>query len=471
MIITPVDRPLQWKNPPRLALGLSLVLTLIFIVWHLADISRQEQLAQQYQRTLMGTEWSLYETHALKTGQRTVLKRLKAEHAAGNDAAVAAYIAMDDGFVAAMQKSGLDYLPADSFEAWKKARAEFDPERNKLSARALGIDPQVLRPITFLTFSLVQPDTVQWLTAILLLLSVGLALELALGSGAVLAAFLGGGCIGALAFLLGNGSDVLPLSGASVGAAGVLGAFLMHFRQEAVLYFGRKTGKAFWTLPVWIALLLMEFFLSPLRLAELAAQIAAFASGPLWWLMYQKWFVHEGDAVPVIAEEPETDQDLVYRENLHLALEAAGRLEFAEAQKRLREMFKTSPQDLRILTQLYYLEKLNPSAPSYDATARRLFGLNAAGSDAAVLQIYRDYMRYSLNKTALDTETTLKLVIRFTRMSEVMEADKLMKTLVEKKATHALLGKAAQALAEAMERLQEPGKARFYRQLAASTAG
>lgn len=468
MIITPVDRPLQWKTPPRLVLGLSLVLSLIFMVWHTADISRQQQLTQQYQRTLMTTEWPLYETHALKTGQRAMLQQLKTEHAAGNNAAVAAYIAMDDGFVAAMHKSGQDYLPTETFDAWKKARAEFDPERNKLSARALGIDPQVFRPITFLTFSLVQPDTLQWLTAVLLLLSAGLALELTLGSGAVLAAFLGGGLTGALAFLLSNGSNVLPLSGASVGAAGVLGMFLMHFRRDPVLYFGRKKARSFWIVPFWVALLALEFFLSSLRTAELIAQITAFASGPLWWLVYQKWFLHEGDLAVVPEGVPEIDHDLAYRESLHQALEAVGRLEFAEGHKRLREMLKASPQDLRILTQLYYVEKLNPSTPSYDATARRLFGLNAAGSDPAILQIYRDYLRFSLDKPALDTETSLKLVLRFTRMNEVMEADKLMKTILERKAAHVLISKAAQALAEAMQRLQEPAKARFYRQLASS---
>jgi membrane associated rhomboid family serine protease len=367
-----------------------------------------------------------------------------------------------------MKKSGLDYLPAETFQAWKTARETFDPERNKLSARALGLDPQVFRPITFLTHSLIQPDIAQWFAAVLLLLVAGMALELALGSGAVLAGFLGGGLIGALAFLIGNGNNVLPLSGAGSGAAGILGMLVMHFHREPVLYFKRKQGRIFWIIPLWIALLAMQFFLSPLHITALAAQIAAFASGPLWWLIYQKWFMSDEVVELHIEEELVTDQDLVYREKLHLALEAIGRLEFTEGKKMLRELYKEHPQDLRILTQLYYLEKLDPGAPSYDAIARHLFGLNATGHDVLILQIYRDYMRLSLEKSALDTETSLKLVMRFTRMNEVMEADKLMKSLLEKQATHPVLTKAASALADAMERLHEPVKARFYRQVASS---
>jgi hypothetical protein len=59
----------------------------------------------------------------------------------------------------------------------------------------------------------------------------------------------------------------------------------------------------------------------------------------------------------------------------------------------------------------------------------------------------------------------MKMVARLTRMNEVMEADKLMRKVLEKNTTHPLISKTAQALGDALERMQEPARARFYRQL------
>jgi membrane associated rhomboid family serine protease len=475
MLLTPTDRPFDWKNPPRFALGLALVLLLIFIPWHLADLRLQSDLAEQYRAKLLVTEWPLYETHALKTGQRSTLNRLKADYAEGRENpqkldGVALYVAMDDGFVASMKKQGRDYLAPDQFTRWETARDEFDPQRGRLSGRALGIDPQKdtpLRPITFLTFGLVQADVIQFLSAILLIITLGIAIELAIGSGAVLAAFLGGGVTGAIAFLLSNGGNVLPLSGASVGMASVAGLYLMHFRGTRLRLFSRFDVPAYSFALLWLLLVAAEFILSPLRVSEVVARVAALASGPFWAFAYSKWFAHAADYMPVITSDaPEDDSQKAYREKLAKALDAVAQLEFPTAQKLLREMVKEYPSDLRVLTQLYYVEKLTPGTPAFEAVARRLFNFSTADSDALVLRLYRDYLRYSPEKAALDVDTGIKLVMRFTRMGEVMEADKLMRMVLDKKTEHALIGKTAAALADALERLREPTRARFFRQVA-----
>lgn len=473
MLLTPNDRPFDWKNPPRFALGLALVLLLIFIPWHLADQRLEKQLAEEYRTRLLATEWPLYETHALKTGQRATLNRLKADYEAAREHpekldSVALYVAMDDGFVAAMKAQGRDYLAPDQYTRWQDARAEFDPQRGKLSGRALGVDPQDFRPITFLTFGLVQADVVQFLAALLLLLTLGIAIELAIGSGAVLAAFLGGGATGALAFLLSNGGNVLPLSGASVGLAAVTGLYLMHFRAARLRLAGRLEVPAYAFALLWVMLVALEFLVSPLRTSELVARVAALASGPFWAFAYHRWFSHAADYMPVISSDaPEDEAGQAYRQKLAKALDAVAQLEFPTAQKLLREMVKEYPSDLRVLTQLYYVEKLTPGTPAFEAVARRLFNFSTADSDALVLRLYRDYLRYSPEKAAIDTDTGIKLVMRFTRMGEVIEADKLMRMVLEKNTAHPLIAKTASALADALERLREPTRARFFRQVAA----
>lgn len=474
MLLTPLDRPFDWKHPPRLALGICLLLLLIFIPWHAADLRLEKELATEYREKLLKIEWPLYETHALKTGQRTMLKKLQAEYSASREDPerldnVAIYVLMDDSFVKAMKQQGQDYLTPEQFGAWSEARDAIDPRRGHLSSRALGVDPQQgTRPITLLTFGLVQGDFLQLFAALLLLLTVGVCMELALGSGAVLASVLGGGATGAIAFMFANGGDVMPLSGASVGAAAVTGMFLMHFKDGKVRAFNRIEIPAYSLSLLWLALVAAEFVGSSLRFSELVARLSALASGPLWAFAYAKWFVNAADFMPIISsEETEDEKDVAYRQQLHQALEAVARIDFPQAQKLLREMIRLYPSDMRLLTQLYNVEKLTPANAGYDAVARRLFNFSAAENDQLVLRTYRDYLRYSPKRVALDLETSLKLVARFTRMNEVMEADKLMRQVLDMKKPHPLIQKSALALADALERLREPARARFLRQAVA----
>ncbi|MDI1300909.1 MAG: rhomboid family intramembrane serine protease [bacterium] len=470
MFLTPADYHFNWKQPPRLVLGIALVLGAVFLLWHPADRQRQEALREQYSQELLAIEWPLYETHMLKSGQRSTLDQLRAAKTAGNTALLADHMGSDEKFADGIRLNGKDYLQNDVFDKWQPARDRFDAEHKKLATEILGVDPEHFRPITLLTFNLVQPDTVQFAGVLLLLLTAGMAVEVALGSGAVLTGFLGGGIIGALAYLLVNGGGVLPLAGAGAAVAGVVGVFLMHFRAQPLKYFAAVQFTALLIPVLWLGFLLAQHFLAELRPAEFAAQIAGFATGLLLYPLHQRWFAHEAAIMVETPAETEADLDQSYREQLQLALDAIGRMEFAEAQKRLRELVKAYPQDLRVLVQLYHIEKLNPDSTTYDAVSRRLFLLSTHSETGAriALPVYRDYDKLSLEKRALDTEVCLKLVMRFARAGEVKDAEKIMKTVLARKASHALLAKAAHSLSQAFEELHDPSRAETYRELAKS---
>lgn len=472
MLLTPQDHPFNWKQPPRLVLGLGLVLALIFLFWHRADVTRQADLNQRYEHELLAVEWPLYETHLLRAGQRHTLEQLKQARADGHVEPLARYLGTDARFVESVALHGSDYLSEDELARWKSARHPFDKEQRKLGAEALGVDPQQFRPITFLTHTLVNESALQFLGALLLLLTAGMALELALGSGAVLTAFLGGGVVGALVYLLANGGGVLPLAGSGAAIASVVGMFAAHFRLQGVTWFGRLTLTALLIPALWLFFMVIQFWGDGIRLPVLLAQLAGLLSGPLWYVIHQRWFAHDGDAQETIAAADDSDADREYREQLQQALDAVARMEFPDAQKRLRELVKRYPHDLRVITQLYHLEKMAPDSTTFDAVARRLFQLSTHREDGAhaVLPLYRDYDKVSLEKRALDTETSLKLVMRFARIGEVKEAEKLMKGLLARKVSHALLPKAALALAQAFEQLHDPARAAQYRDMAAQGA-
>ncbi|MGL1334925.1 hypothetical protein ACSTK4_23630, partial [Vibrio parahaemolyticus] len=84
---------------------------------------------------------------------------------------------------------------------------------------------------------------------------------------------------------------------------------------------------------------------------------------------------------------------------------------------------ETYPQNVRVLTQLYHLEKLRADQPEFETVARRLFSASTSEEAAqASLQIYKEYQHISQHFEALDVDTSLKLIMRFARVGELKEA-------------------------------------------------
>ena len=122
MIISPVDHPFDWKHPPRLVTGLSLIIVLIFVFWSLADQRREAAMDALYQSRLQAIEWELYETHAGRTGQGSILPTLRSALAAGDVRTVRSYIGSDDHFVNDVRQNGLSYMPPVTYDQWRAAR-------------------------------------------------------------------------------------------------------------------------------------------------------------------------------------------------------------------------------------------------------------------------------------------------------------------------------------------------------------
>ncbi len=74
--------------------------------------------------------------------------------------------------------------------------------------------------------------------------------------------------------------------------------------------------------------------------------------------------------------------------------------------------------------------------------------------------------RYSADLLLKEIETCLKLVIRFSRMGEMKDCERLMKQVIDRKTEHPLLPKAALAIAQAYEKLDSPTNAERYREMA-----
>lgn len=476
MLILPMERRLDWKNPPLVTLLLIALNVLIFFTYQADDDQLEQAAFQYYQEELLPLEWPLYETHLLQHRQSRLLVELKSAYAQPEGRAyVAAVLGSDRDFAEELTANGANYWEAEQLQAWKEARASFDARRDSISAWSAGLDPQRFRPITYFSHQFLHADLGHLIGNMVILLLVGFAVESVLGPGRMLGGYLLAGALGGLLHSLLDPLKLFPLIGASGAISGLMGMYVAIYRLQRIRFFywlwirfGYFQAPALAMLAVWVGKELFEWFRAPNAGVAYLAHAGGLLAGAGYQWLNARW----SKAAPVVVEEA-VDNDLLFREALGKVLDAIGRMDFRGARERLHPLLLERPEDFRLLEQHYHLEKLQPDSPAFAEACRRLFTLGTLDETALqrTLLAYRDFDKLAGAKPTLDADTRLKLVMKFARLGAVKEAEKLLKETLEAKERHILLAKAAQALAGAFDGLQDPVRADRYRQLASGLAG
>lgn len=467
MLLTSADKPFDYRQPPRLSLGIAFLL-IVLGYWLLPINQAQwDEMTSFYQQHLLEVEWPLYPPHLEQQHQGDKVSPLTEAYHHQDYLTLTTQMGADRHFV---ESISTNYLEPDVFSQWQHDRQQFEELRNHLSDQIFGLDPQRFRPITFVSYSFL-PDQVRCIivTALLLLL-IGMITEWTMGSGALLAAGIAGSMTGGGVWLLGHLHDVIPLTGSGNALAGILGLALIQFRHSHSI----RVWDTPYTFSGWVLLV-------PLIVANAGLQAAwhnfdlwrfwaacmASVSGMVTWLLWQRWFaplLAQEDTPVVVMDAPKDEE---YRQGLNAILQKVAEMQFANAEKGTRHLLESYPKDTRLLEQLYHLIKNKTHELEFEEVAFMLFTMPSQPSNnSAALRIYRDYSKRSKTFVALDESTSLQLVLRFARISALKEAEELFRRVVDSKRDAPLLAKAAQTLAEIFTRLQQEQRASYYRKFA-----
>lgn len=469
MLLVPSDKPFDYRQPPRLSLGLAALLLLLFAWLMPKENAQLQQLNSEYQQQLLAIEWPLYPTHLLQQQQTATLEQLKTAYEQQQHLLLMQQIGFDRSFVKHVQSMGENYLEPEQLSEWQNARQTFDQQRDQLSSQVLGLDPQRFRPITYMTYAFVDVNSLNVLASVLLLLLVGMAVEWALGSGALLSAWLVGSIVTGLSYHLSHFYSVTPLIGSTGAVSAVLGlAFMCFWPRQSLTIIGSKIRLGGWLCLALFMVLATLNFIQQFDSRLLLAHSLSFLSGIAVCVLYHRWFVRNDTAeTSLIIIDDNAPSDLAYREQLHHALEQIRNFNFSMAEQELRDLAEKYPQDKRVQESLYHLCKFRPSALEFEELACSLFNLpNQAAANHVALRIYNDYKRRSKSFVALDTDTCLQLAMRFARIRAFKEAEEIFKRALESKQSSALLKKAALNLQQAFLAQQQEQRAMFYQNIA-----
>ncbi len=470
MLLAPSDKPFDYRQTPRLSLGLAALLLILFAWLTPSDNERMASLNDFYQQHLLKVEWPLYPTHLLQSKQTATLEKLKAAYDRNEDSILASQMGFDRNFSDSIRNSGKDFLEPEVFSQWLQDRQQYNLDRDHLLTVVLGLDPQRFRPITYLTYAFLDTNSLHVLTSAILLLLAGMIVEWAMGSGALLSAWFIGSFSAGIVFSFTHAHSVSPLLGSTGAISGVLGLAFMYFRHaNSLTVIGTQTKLGGWIfLGLFVLLAATNFLDSQFDIGQIIGLSMAFISGIIVCLGHQQWFNHketETDTPLIIHDEMPADE--LYRHELHSALQKISLMQFAAAERQLRELSEKYPQDKRVLEHCYHLLKFKPAELEFEELACGLFALpNQPAANHLVLNIYNDYKRRSVTFVALDTDTCLQLAMRFARIQAFKEAEETFKRSMESKRSSTLMKKAASTLSQAFAAQQQEKRAEYYQRIA-----
>lgn len=453
-----------------MTLLLAVACLLIFSTFQYADQKKAALADTFYLQQLLPLEWPYYETHLLKQNEKAHFEALNQAYQHRQLKVVAERMGADESFAASLVEDGKSFMDDATYSRWMQGRQIYDPLRDSLSTFALGIDPEKSRPITYVTSLFLHPGWMILALNCLFILMLGLPLENESGASRLLFGFLLCGVVGGLTHNMMIRHEVFPLIGASSAVAGMTGAYLFRFRQHMVTYTWAQ-WKIILPGPILPALWLVkegiEYVYSASPSMNPLAHALALASGALYWFAMQRSFPPLSEPLSAKAEDA-GEEEQALRIELGEALNAMANISFKDARERLQTLVQQRPNELSILIPLYHVLKLDPASIELQTLVRQIFNRTSM-ADAElrqILAVYRDYDQLPGDKSALDLETSLRLVLKFTRLEALKEAEKMMQHARGFNQPHMLLGKSAAALAQAFEKLQDSNRAKQYQQLA-----
>lgn len=472
MLIIPVERKIDWRRPPIVTSILILINLIVYFAYQLQDSSRIEHAAEFYmQEGLYKTEFAFYPTYLASNMQAQLAKKARQADADGKQVEVARAMMLDLGFENELRQRQHDFFSDAEIKAWEPKRAEFDGLMRKVSFIAWGITPAEHRPLTFITYQFLHGGLLHLFFNMLFLFIMGFTVEAALGYWKYPLIYIITGIGGAIIHTLTHADSFQPLVGASAAISGVMGMYVALFGMRKIQffywlgpYFDYIKLPALVILPVWLAKEISQYFVAHDDIAYMA-HAGGLGLGAIITLSARKYLLAVEENYFDL-EEMEPDVEL--REALADAYEQLGKFNFDGAKKRFYALKEKHPTNIEVLEHLFHLEKLTPETPEFHERALDLFTV-AAVSHAHLKGIhsaFKDYLKSCGDELPFNAIQISNLAIKFCKINELSDAEKLLQRAIEAHFKDPMLMKAALVLAREYDQNEQPQKGKRLRELA-----
>jgi membrane associated rhomboid family serine protease len=468
VLIIPIQKKPDWRNPPLVCFALIALNFLIFLLYQGQDESRWQTAEEFYFASeLPAREESRFYQFV---DERHPEWRLQAE-AEGEDF-VYQQLLWDQEFHHWL----LPQLHAEGEQQWLDERARFVELRNRLSSYALGLTPAQPTLAGLFGHMFLHGGWDHLLGNMVFLLLFGLSVELALGAARFVALYLLGGLAAAGLHMAVEAGSLVPVIGASGAVSAVMGMFVavygirrLRFFYSLGFVFGEFTAPALVVLPLWLGKEVFGYFYGDSNIAYWAHFGGLAAGFALTALLIR---LRPRATVAQMAEQMQAEESCTPEQRLLSRIESLqnqGKLleAGAEAVAALRQF----PQSLPLIQIAIALTAIAPQSEGYQRANLALFTLakNPAVDTRPLSAGYHDYLeictRANTQPRALSAQLCLLLAQTAAQAKDWPWLEDLLRRLQHKGVQHALLPRLGMLLVNHYRRIGEEQRAREAMQL------
>ena len=438
----PLNSKPDWRNPPWATMLLILINCLIYF-----GPQRSEQLAWQgaaafyLKSELPAIELPRYAEY-LQRADAHAAERLQRARSAG--ATLFALRLMDnDVEFQRLLHTELIVRPDDErYSRWRQQRARFEVLKGPSFTHRWASNPADWQPITLITAAFLHGSAAHLIGNMIFLFAFGYTVEMALGRSRYLLFYLLAGAAGEVGDLAARwGSTVIGL-GASGAISGLMAMYALlygrrriRFFYQFLFYFDYVKAPAIILLPVWIGHEFLQQWLNPEGGIAYMAHAGGLIGGALLAAGYK--YRHPDATVPIVDESPVD----AYVERLGVAEEQVKVMQLDEARGSYAALSRERPSDRSVLQKYFNLANLTGAKDDLHAAAHRIFSLDGmdAATDTLLHDTFRAYWTAARPRPELSASEMSRLAIRFARLGQIVDAERLLRLQVSQNPGHANL--------------------------------
>lgn len=358
MIILPVEKRLNWNNPPIILSIIILMNVMIFFFYQLNDDEKiDEALDIYYEQGLDKIEWPLYQQYTKQNEKDDVQEQLQeleelygidfnqySEDNPYNDFIITLLL-QDKDFPVYLESHPELFEDELDYNLWLQSRAQVDLWMQRSSSARFALTPSERHWFTFISYQFMHGGLMHLLGNLFFLIVCGFAVEAAIGHWRFLLFYLLGGIAGGAGHVLLDPQSTIPLVGASGSISAVMAMYLGVFRLKQIEFFywfyvivGYFRAPALLILPVYMGKEIYSYMSAGGDNVAYMAHLGGFIAGGVLilalYLINKNLLDHE-----YIEEDSSIDPEQAQQASILNALE---KLHFKQALNLLNEAITTA---------------------------------------------------------------------------------------------------------------------------------
>jgi membrane associated rhomboid family serine protease len=460
MIIIPVSRRPDWRNPPVVTLLLILINVLVFFGLQSGDRDRVLKAYRYYAHSiLVEAELPRYVKYIEDADETRKAEQISHMLTEGQWFIVLRIMEDDTAFMDRLREGKVILASEADYFEWHRQRREFERMLQKTVTDRFAFKSAQPTLAGLIGHMFLHADFFHLLGNMAFLFIVGYMVEAALGKRRYLLFYLLSGIGACACYALSDPSSMVPAIGASGAISGVMAMYVtlygmrrIRFFYWILVYFDFFRAPAIIMLPFWIAKELYQYLSNDGSMINYMAHLGGFVTGAaligLTRLFGKKRIAAPDHEIPV---DPRNAQ-LARVDKLLNAL----RLD--EARRELRRLTDLYPDDLAIVNRYYRISRHVPDSDDYHRAAALIFALSGdhPASDELVFETFVEYLKLAQPTVRFTVRQLIALIRRFARTGHAIDAERLTRVLARRSPQQKELPGLMRFVAEAFRRDGDP---------------